>query len=573
MTARLYIGDVFDRMTQLDDASYDLIITSPPFLALRSYLPDDHPLKDKEIGSEATPAAFLDVMLALTARWGELLAPHGSIAIEIGDTYSGSGGAGGDYNPDGLRAGQQKVDGPAARAGGTLIVEFGDTYCGAGGYGSPDSPNPAYGNGKRSAEHWEGRSIKRFKKKDDGWPEAKSLCMIPEMYAASLAYGRNLLRKPMTAREMLDYAEGWVLDHPDASAIDLLRMLRNWFDRYAVGTRGPVIEYERWRVRNFKPWIRSNPPVGALGDKERPATSYITVATRNTDRYFDLDAVRTAPAAGWRPRLATKGTKGPNLDRGDLGGGNYGVDPAGAPPLDWWHPVDALIDNIIDQRAGKGANRRTAKGTDSQPRTGKSADRDGNWADLPELGETNGAVGARGVHIRRELEAAGYLQTLDALDVSPKGYAGAHYAVWPPLLVKLLLQEMCPRRVCTTCGKPSRRIVETERVHKGKPVRDSGGIGRNTIGGKPAHDVADIVGMNGQNTHTTRETVGWSDCGHNTWRPARILDPFGGSGTTGAVATGMGVDCDLIDLDERNADLTRERIGMFLEVIERETVA
>src|SRR5690606_26841717 len=84
----------------------------------------------------------------------------------------------------------------------------------------------------------------------DGWPLPKSLAMIPELYAASLAYGRNLL----------------------------------------TGEDSPA---GRWRVRNFKPWIRSNPPVGALGDKERPATSYVTVATRATNRYFDLDAVRT----------------------------------------------------------------------------------------------------------------------------------------------------------------------------------------------------------------------------------------------------------------------------------------
>jgi hypothetical protein len=36
--------------------------------------------------------------------------------------------------------------------------------------------------------------------------------------------------------------------------------------------------------------------VGALGDKYRPATSYVTVATKSAARYFDLDAVRDHPA-------------------------------------------------------------------------------------------------------------------------------------------------------------------------------------------------------------------------------------------------------------------------------------
>ena len=53
----LHIGDVFEQLAKIPDGSIDLIVTSPPFLALRSYLPDDHPDKDLEIGSESGPAA------------------------------------------------------------------------------------------------------------------------------------------------------------------------------------------------------------------------------------------------------------------------------------------------------------------------------------------------------------------------------------------------------------------------------------------------------------------------------------------------------------------------------------
>lgn len=60
-----------------------------PFLALRDYngLPD-------QWGSEATPAAFLAHLLELTTELRRVLTPHGSIAIELGDTFSGSWGAG-----------------------------------------------------------------------------------------------------------------------------------------------------------------------------------------------------------------------------------------------------------------------------------------------------------------------------------------------------------------------------------------------------------------------------------------------------------------------------------------------
>jgi hypothetical protein len=498
-TARFLIGDVHERMAQLEPGTYDLVITSPPFLALRSYLPDGHPDKHQEIGSEPTPAAFLDVMLALTAEWGRLLAPHGSLAIEIGDTYSGSGGAGGDYADDGLRAGQQRFDGSASRAYGT------------GAAPRPPRTNRGGMGGRASMVE---QATGGHHMGGGGWPLPKSLAMIPELYAASLAYGRNLL----------------------------------------TGEPSPA---GRWRVRNFKPWIRSNPPVGALGDKERPATSYVTVATRAVDRYFDLDAVRVAPS---RPREGTVAHKvrdidDPNVKRGSDLGTHELNNPAGAPPLDWYHEADAVIDAEIDRRAGKTANaNKSGSGGGHHGRSGE----DGTTRLST---STGGAVGARGVHIRRALEAAGHLTTQDALDVSPKGYKGAHYAVWPAELVRRLIAEMAPHRVCTTCGQPSRRITETEHMLDGQPA-DLAAIGDGERLGEGAS------GVGHWRKTTDRTTTGWSDCGcpGDHWRRGRILDPFAGSGTTLAVATGMGLDVDGVDLDERNAHLAIERVGLFLTV-------
>ena len=68
----------------------------------------------------------------------------------------------------------------------------------------------------------------------------------------------------------------------------------------------------------------------------------------------------------------------------------------------------------------------------------------------------------------------------------------------------------------------------------------------------------------------TVETLGWTDCGCSAdgthWRNGLVLDPFGGSGTTAVAATGLGRDAILIDIDARNAELARDRVGMFLEV-------
>ena len=75
-----------------------------------------------------------------------------------------------------------------------------------------------------------------------------------------------------------------------------------------------------------------------------------------------------------------------------------------------------------------------------------------------------------------------------------------------------------------------------------------------------------MINRNDGPDYAIRETVGWTDCGHDTWRAGHVLDPFGGSGTTGSVATGNGRDATLIDLDDRNLDLAYDRIGgLFLQ--------
>lgn len=61
----------------------------------------------------------------------------------------------------------------------------------------------------------------------------------------------------------------------------------------------------------------------------------------------------------------------------------------------------------------------------------------------------------------------------------------------------------------------------------------------------------------------TRTAVGWTDCGHHLWRPGVVLDPFVGSGTVLDAALGQGRSAIGIDLDARNLDLARDRLGMF----------
>src|SRR5690606_30292480 len=84
---------------------------------------------------------------------------------------------------------------------------------------------------------------------------------------------------------------------------------------------------------------RPNPPVGALGDKFRPATSYLTIATKSRTRWFDLEAVREQPKSGEAGEVIETTSDWGGF-RGVTQGGARGVvlksHPAGAPPLDFW---------------------------------------------------------------------------------------------------------------------------------------------------------------------------------------------------------------------------------------------
>lgn len=55
---RVLIGDVFARLADLPDGAFQTCCTSPPYWALRSYLPAGHPDKHLELGQERSPDCF-----------------------------------------------------------------------------------------------------------------------------------------------------------------------------------------------------------------------------------------------------------------------------------------------------------------------------------------------------------------------------------------------------------------------------------------------------------------------------------------------------------------------------------
>ncbi|HDR8930473.1 TPA: site-specific DNA-methyltransferase [Burkholderia vietnamiensis] len=83
-------GDCRDLMRAMiaDGVRVQTIVTSPPYWGLRSYLPDGHPEKHREIGQEPTLREFVDAMAGVFELAHQLLADDGTLWLNMGDAYN-----------------------------------------------------------------------------------------------------------------------------------------------------------------------------------------------------------------------------------------------------------------------------------------------------------------------------------------------------------------------------------------------------------------------------------------------------------------------------------------------------
>lgn len=237
MSARFIVADVFDGLAQLEDGSVHSVITSPPYWRKRRYTDDP-----REIGQEPSPGEFLATLLRITDELWRIVRDDGTIWFNLGDTAAGSGGWGGDVAT-------------RNRGGGRRWV-------GNNGAGIGETPRP------------------------------KSVCWIPELFGASLAYGRNLL------------------------------------------TGAPC---QQWITRPQVTWCKPSPTPGEIHDKFREATELFVWASKQPRYYFDLDAIREPPKKDWGNRIINSGAfRGHPREQEGQGRPDRAMNPKGVPPLNWW---------------------------------------------------------------------------------------------------------------------------------------------------------------------------------------------------------------------------------------------
>jgi DNA modification methylase len=154
----------------------------------------------------------------------------------------------------------------------------------------------------------------------------------------------------------------------------------------------------------------------------------------------------------------------------------------------------------------------------------------------------------------------------DALifDIPTNGYSEAHFATFPPDLVKpMIAAGTSERGCCPDCGASWVRVVRT----------DANMVPRKTDYFESEPQISKGKSRAGS-FYPNRETLGWKPtctCNAGDPIPCTVLDPFMGAGTTLLQADRMGRDARGIELNETYArDLAYPRIAgdapMFSDV-------
>ena len=141
----------------------------------------------------------------------------------------------------------------------------------------------------------------------------------------------------------------------------------------------------------------------------------------------------------------------------------------------------------------------------------------------------------------------------DVFEVSTQPFSDAHFAVYPPSLIRKPIKSGCPVKVCSDCSSPYERDkIEADREYE--------------RGNEEWRSEANL--SNPQRDHDgdwryEAEFLGWKqtcDCSTDETNPGIVLDPFIGSGTTALVAEEQNRRWAGIDLNAEYVEMAEERL-------------
>lgn len=286
-----------------------------------------------------------------------------------------------------------------------------------------------------------------------------------------------------------------------------------------------------WYLRRDIIWSKPNPMPESAQDRPTTAHEYIFLMTKRPHYFYDHEAIKEPVTGTAHPR-------------GD------GVNPKStgyAAPTGW--DTDAGSHGTIHKNGRReGANSRLRKSMDPDHLRDEGVKSNRSYS-----AAVSGLVSSRNKR--------------SVWTVASAPFKSAHFATYPPDLIKPCILAGAPIHCCVKCGAPHERQVvngEPDREHQRACGADLNGEYHGTATKDfAAHGAQDasavkariLAGM------TAKITTGFKPtCDCNAGRqPGIVLDPFGGSGTTGAVALELGRRAILIELNPDYVTLCQTR--------------
>jgi len=494
MKAKVIQGDVFAALATLAPGSIDCVVSSPPYWALRSYLPKDHPLKPLELGSEPTPQAWVENQVKVLRLVRAALADHGTVWWNVGDTYSSH--PAGNKNlrceqPNG--SGRFHLGGAAQEA----VHEYGKQF-GRSGSGIPEGSLCLIPQRLAIALS------------DDGWLVRSVIAWVkPAPMPASLA-GWRWQRCRVKVKSTGHRADRKNADHDNRTAVGLTRftggiedqeLAAQWSDCPGCDRCRPhggyVLRRGSWRcTASWEPILMLAKAGGYYGDGEAVKTPGV-IESGVAKGFSRQDGSGRAAAVG---RNGSGGNEGVGLVWETTGTANL---------RDVWRiGPESLADVICPACHWVGKIKMTPE--QRQARSGRKCPRCGTKV----LG---------------------------------------HYAAFPSALVENCLRAgTSARGYCPSCGKPWARVVEMN-SYQGQRFWSGSGRANGCMAGG-GHEGRMGQWSAEINTLDWRPTC---SCPPQEPRPGVVLDCFCGSGRTGIEAGRLGLDFVGIELNPQYAELAR----------------
>jgi DNA modification methylase len=296
-----------------------------------------------------------------------------------------------------------------------------------------------------------------------------------------------------------------------------------------------ALQADGWYLRSDIVWSKPNPMPESITDRPTKSHEYVFLLSKSGDATY------------WTHRDGAGTRSQPAPDYRWYDGRNDGAETAEEPPgwrvetmrrdgkdvkrwtrrnlwdsHDYYYDADAIREPVAEssiQRVSQNGGRPKFEAARARREGGHITGRDTLRAD--------------------QLVPAGGRNKRSVWTIATKPYAGAHFATYPEDLVEPCILGGSAPTACGTCGAPWERIIE-----KGEPILQawsSAGAGQYDDSIQAMRRAGIAEGSTLKHV-VPRTTTGWAPtCDHDDPSGrSLVLDPFNGSGTTGAVAVRLG---------------------------------